>query len=98
MGCAHNRLTVIGSQRVIRSFEKTNWLRQLSGRHQEIYEQGARRAVWWFESDQTLRRLPRLSSKWPGLVFLLDYEDEKKRVKGLVKVLFGKMDHCEISY
>ena len=39
-----------------------------------------------------------VSRRWPGLVFLLDYEAERQRQKGLVKAQAGLMAVFQIEY
>jgi hypothetical protein len=58
-----------------------------------------RRYVFVFETDeQPLETLRNLSRRWPGLVFLLDYEIESKRTKGLLKAHAGRIASCRFDY
>ena len=55
--------------------------------------------TWQFDSAAPLPdRLRQLSRRWPGLVFLLDYEAERRRQKGLVKAQAGLMAVLQIEY
>ncbi len=91
------RLTVIGVKQDVAAFQRSHWLIQLQGRYQDPLELSPRRFVCVFETDgHDLSRLQKLSRRWPGLVFLLDYE--VRRIKGLAKAKGGELEHCEIGY
>ena len=95
----NNRLAVLGSKRQVGLFQKTNWVRRLRARHVELLENSPRRYTCQFETESAaLKSLMPLSRRWPRLTFLLDYEIEERRMKGLAKAQAGKLDHCEISY
>ena len=58
-----------------------------------------KRQVCQFETSKApVAQLQKLSQRWPGLTFLLDYEHETHRIKGLAKGKSGKVEHCEIGY
>jgi hypothetical protein len=39
-----------------------------------------------------------ISARWPSLVFLLDYDREETRFKGLARAKGGKLRHWRVSY
>ena len=91
------RLTVLGTQRELRRFHRRPWERTLRVRHLDPLELGRSRFGCQFETDGPgLKRLQRLSRRWPGLILLLDYE--LPRLKGLAKAKAGQVDHHEIHY
>ena len=95
----HNRLTVIGPRREVGRFQTSAWAKILRVRYLEPLEFSPRRFVCQFETNpHELRRLRALSRRWPGLVFLLDYEVPRSRTKGIAKTQAGKLEHCEIGY
>ncbi len=57
------------------------------------------RYVSIFETDEPpLEPLRKLSRRWPRLVFLLDYEIESERTKGLLKAQTGRIASCQLEY
>jgi hypothetical protein len=94
------RLTVVNSQRTSGLFAASSgWKRTLSAAHVEWLELAVHRDVCQFETDQLpVESLRRLSRRWPTLTFLLDYENELNRIKGLAKAKAGEVEHCEIGY
>jgi len=94
-----NRLTVIGPKGDVRRFLQSRWEQRLHGRHSELMENSPRRFVCLFESDEPpLDCLRRLSRCWPQLVFLLDWEVDSERLKGLAKSNAGRVEHWETTY
>ena len=95
----NNRLAVLGSKRQVGLFQKSNWERLLRARFAELLENSPGRFACQFETESaSVKSLSRLSRRWPWLTFLLDYQIEESRIKGLAKAQGGKLDHCEISY
>jgi hypothetical protein len=95
----HNQLTVMGPRIVLKEFLLTNWGKKLRAEYFDLIENSKTRFVGQFETTTVaLHRLTALSQAWPRLVFLLDYENEKSRIKGLAKAKSGELEHCEISY
>jgi hypothetical protein len=94
------RLTLLGSPWRLGQFEAgSNWKSRLKARHLELYECANQRQVWWFETDQSsLKALETLSRRWPDIVFLLDWEMETERIKGLAMVASGKVQEAQFSY
>ena len=93
------RLTVTGPRSQVRRFRKSQWNRLLKARHGDLLEALPGRTTWQFDSVAPLPdRLRQLSRRWPGLVFLLDYEAERQRQKGLVKAQAGLMAVFQIEY
>jgi hypothetical protein len=95
-----NRLTILTSRWRLGQFEaKSNWKSRLKARYLELYECANERQVWWFETDQTsLKALERLSRRCPDIVFLLEWEMETERIKGLALVARGKVQEAQFSY
>lgn len=99
VNCWHCRLTVVGSQARVERFQKSNWDRHLKARHGDLLENSPGRIAWQFDSTGSLLEpLRHLSRDWPRLVFLLDYEAEGQREKGLAKAQSGLMAHCQFEY
>ena len=93
------RLTVIGAKHEVQRFQNSAWQKTLCVRYPEPLEFSPRRFVCQFDTeDHDLRRLQRLSRRWPGLVLLLDFEIARHRIKGAAKAQVGELEHCEISY
>ena len=93
------RLTVIGTQRLLERLDRWNWSQRLRAKYVELWEHSKTRRVWLFQtfSPSPHVHLRSVSSRWPGLVFLLDYEDQPGGRKGLAKAVQGKVDHCEFT-
>ncbi|MGH7972622.1 MAG: hypothetical protein ACREIC_28245 [Limisphaerales bacterium] len=71
----------------------------MRARHGEWMENAPGRHVCSFETDEPpLEPLRNLSRRWPGLVFLLDYDSEEQRVKGLAKARAGILDSYRTEY
>jgi len=95
------RMTIVNSSRTAGLFaESSGWKRTLGAAHIEWLELAVHRDVCQFESDHEnpVESLKRLSRRWPTLIFLLDYENERNRIRGLVKAKAGEVEHCEIGY
>lgn len=95
-----NRLTILGQPPAVGAFAASPWLKALHGRHPEVYYLGKNRHEWWFESESQppLPELENLSRQWPDLVFLLEFDSEKNRVKGLAKVETGRVELARFVY
>jgi hypothetical protein len=78
-----SRLTVVGSAKDLKRFYREEpWMAQ--ARHIELLEHSPERHAWQFETDvPPVPLLRAMSREWAGLVFLLDYDCESERVKGL---------------
>jgi hypothetical protein len=95
----HNRLLVLGSKRQVNLFALSHWERMLRPQFGDWLEHSAGRFICQFETEgSVLPRIKRLSQRWPRLIFLLDSEDEAKRIKSLAKAKAGVLEQCEISY
>ena len=94
------RLTVIGPQESLERFNRSNWEQRLKAKHIDVWEHSKTRRVWWFQTVSSLqhRDLAYLSLRSPNLVFLLDYEDQRERVKGLIRARRGNIDQCQFSF
>jgi hypothetical protein len=94
-----NRLTGLGPKADLQRFLKSKWDKRLGARHGEWLENSSRRFVCVFDTDECpLEALRRLCGRWPKLVFLLDYEVECERLKGLAKADLGRLEHWETRY
>jgi hypothetical protein len=92
-----NRLTAIGTKSAVQRFQASAWEPILRARYGEPLEFSPGRFVGQFQTEgHDLRRLQRLSRRWPGLVLLLDFE--VRRIKGVAKAQAGELEHCEIRY
>jgi hypothetical protein len=96
----HNRLTMVGRARDLKPFdEKGRWPRKVKAQHVELMQFSPTRHVWLFETGTPpLESLKGLSVRWPSLTFLLEYDQQHKRVKGLVRARAGRLEHYRVSY
>jgi len=93
------RLTVIGTKGDVLRFQYSRWEKSLQARYTEPIEWPPRRFVCQFETiGCDLNQLQSLSRRWPRLVFLLDYEIRRRRVKGIVKAKAGELEHHLVRY
>ena len=96
---SNNRLTVLGPKAQLGRFLKGKWQQRLSARHGEWMENFPCRCVSIFETDEPpLESLQSLSRRWLRLTFLLDYEVEAERIKGLAKAKGGKLTHYRVTH
>jgi len=95
-----NRLTIIGPARDLNKFDRDErWLTVAGARHLELLEHSRERHAWQFETDAGPPEFLRvLSRQWQNLTFLLDYDCEVQRLKGLVKARNGRLRHYRVSY
>ena len=99
MTWCNNRLTVIGAQRQVQSFQKSTWATALGVKHGELLENSMGRFACQFETDDPpLESLKGLSRRWPTLTLLLDYEVQAKRLKGLAKAKAGTLMDHRVTY
>jgi hypothetical protein len=96
----NNWLTIVGPKATFERFDKDDaWEKVLRARHVEWLELSPTRHRCEFKTKgRILVELEKLSRLWPRVVFLLDYEWEPKRIKGLVKAKAGDLESCEINY
>ena len=95
-----NRLTVIGPARSLNAFGKDDrWAQDAGAKSFDVLEYAPRRHAWQFEADAPpVAWLRRESRRWPSLVFLLDYDCEQQRCKGLLKARHGRVTHHRVRY
>lgn len=95
-----NRLTIIGPAKDLNRFYRDkHWLTVAGARHLDLLEHSRARHAWQFETDPGPPVYLRvLSRQWHTLTFLLDYDCEVQRLKGLVKARNGRLRHCRVSY
>jgi hypothetical protein len=96
----NNWLAIVGPKTTVKRFDKNDaWEKVLGARHVEWLELSPTRHRCEFKTrGRLLIELQNLSRLWPRLIFLLDYEWEPGRSKGLVKARDGELESCEISY
>ena len=96
----NNHLTIIGPKATVKRFYNDDaWEKALGALHIEGLELCLTRHRCEFKTTgRILIELQKLSRLWPRLVFLLDYESEHERVKGLFKAKAGQTESCEIRY
>jgi hypothetical protein len=95
-----NRLTIVGPAKDLRRFYRDeHWMAEGGVRHFELLEHSPERHAWQFETDAPpLPFLRGISRQWPSLTFLLDYDCEDQRLKGLAKAKNGRVRHCRVTY
>jgi hypothetical protein len=94
------RLSVLGSKGMVAMFAgNQGWIKSLGARHIEWLELAAERHVCQFETElPPVKGLRKVSCRLARLTFLLVYEDEGNRIKGLAKAKSGQVEHCELAY
>jgi hypothetical protein len=94
-----NRLMIVGPARVLnRFFRDEQWMEAGSVRHIDLLQHSPNRHVWQFDTDTPpLPFLRSISRQWP-LTFLVDYDCEAERLKGLVKARNGRLRHYRVRY
>jgi len=95
-----NRLLVVGPARTLRAFTRDDrWTRGLGARSFDLLECAPQRHAWQFESDAPpVAWLRRESRGWPALMFVLDYDREARREKGLLRAKRGRVTHHRVRY
>ncbi len=95
-----DRLTVVGSASDLKQFgREEEWTAESGLRHVELLEHSTDRLAWQFETDEPpLKFLKTLSRRWRSLTFLLDYDWEDKRIKGLAKAKAGRLRNYSVTY
>ena len=99
-GYCNNRLIVVGPQTELKLFDENVSLKtELGACHGDLLECSATRTAWQFETNTPpLEPMKRLSIRHPRLTFLLDYEQQDQRIKGLAKTNKGRLIHHQVSY
>jgi len=95
-----NRLIIVGTRADVKACSESSWEQAIQAKHVELLEACPKRMAWQFETGAKppLHWLPEVSWRWPKLTFLLDYEEEKARFKGLAKAKSGAVEHYRINY
>ena len=95
-----NRVTVVGPAGDLKQFgRKEEWTAESGVRHVELLEHSTDRLAWQFETDEPpLKFLKTLSRRWRSLTFLLDYDWENSRIKGLAKAKAGRLKNHSVTY
>src|SRR4051812_24450638 len=95
-----NRLTIVGPRADIKACSELSWEAAVQAKHVELLETFPKRAAWQFETEteSPINWLAEISRCWPKLTFLLDYEQEEGRIKGLAKAKAGALEHYVITY
>ncbi len=96
----YRRLTVVGGKRGIQAFVQSNrWPKGFGARYIEPLELFPSRRVWQFESDRPpLEPMAAMSRRHPFLVFLLEYDQPPRRIKGLAKAKNGRLEHHQVRH
>ena len=94
-----NRLTVFGTKRELKQFQKCQWQKSLRGRYWLLQETMLTRFGCLFETQcSPILSLEALSKRWPDLVLLLQWENETTRIIGLVRAKAGKLEQFQVGY
>ena len=94
------RLTVLGPAKSLRALTARRVLRRFKARFPELLEHSKTRIAWQFETASSLLliEVKALSRANPALTFLIEYEQEERRTKGLGICKRGKLSHCLLHY
>ena len=94
-----NRLTIVGPSKDLKRFYRDGqWMSAAGAKHIELLEHSPGRHAWQFETDSPpLKFLRSISRQW-SLTFLLDYDCEAERLKGLAKARNGTVRHYRVTY
>jgi len=92
-------LTVVGPTGDLKQFDRNvEWTAELGARHIELLENSAERHSWQFETDEPpLKFLKTLSRRRRSLTFLLEYDWEDNRIKGLAKAKAGRLRNYPVT-
>ena len=94
-----NHLLVTGPGRDVRKFDQRDWRKEAGARHLELMQIAPGRLAWQFETlKPPLPFLRSVSRQWPRLTFLLTYDREDLRLKGLVKARNGRLRSSRFTY
>ena len=95
-----NRLTIVGPASDVKQFDRNvEWTAEFGARHVELLENSTERHSWQFETDEPpLKFLKTLSRLWRSLTFLLEYDWEESRIKGLAKAKTGRLSNYPVTY
>ena len=96
---SQNRLTIVGPAKELKRFyQYEQWMAAAGAKHIDLMEHSPGRHAWQFDTDRPPLSFLRSSSRqWP-LTFLLDYDCEAERFKGLVKARKGWVRHYRVTY
>jgi hypothetical protein len=94
------RLTLVGSARAVADFcNSQGWSRTMDAHHIDWLQLSPGRHVCEFETNLApVTQLQMLSHRWARLTLLLDYEDERNRIKGVARAKRGQIEHRKINY
>ncbi len=100
MDNCQNRLLVVALAGNLKDFDRdADWTAVAGAKHVELLERSAARHAWQFETAAPpLQFLRVLSRQWPSLTFVLDYDCEAKRLKGLARARNGRLIRQSITY
>ena len=92
------QLSIIGPARALRRFDaRAAWPRAM--RHPVLWRCSPDRHEWEFGSDRPcVGWLTKVSRFHPELVFLLQYDDERRRIRGLIRAGSGMTEHLHLIY
>jgi hypothetical protein len=94
------RLLIVGDEALLPGEAKIRaWIKKADGLYLELLEYDSERMAFQFETQgPPLRWLTSISRRHPSLTFLLDYDREERRSKGLAKAVRGQVEHFQVSY
>jgi hypothetical protein len=99
MEYSYNRLIVLGSKGLVRSFRKSRWEKILGAKYCELLENSPKRYICQYETDlppfETLRKLSR---QFPKLQLMLDWESVSHGAKGLLQAKGGQLALYRMEY
>ncbi len=95
-----NRLLVVGPASDLKALDRNEeWAEMAGAKYIELLEHSPTRHAWQFETEAPpLQFLRVISRRWPSLTFVLDYDREAQRLKGLVRARNGRLRHGRINY
>src|SRR3954468_9323489 len=95
----NNRLTIVGQESVLNSFEESAWKRGAQAKYTQLLELSPRTHCWQFETDSLppLEWMAKASLRRPTLTFVLEYDRLRTRRKGLAKARNGRLEHYTIK-
>ena len=99
MRCA-NALTILGARRSVKRFaEDEAWQQMLGARYVEwLVLSPGRHHCQFITRKHPAEPWREVSRRYPSLTFLLDYEIERMRLRGLIKAKAGEVTCCEINH
>jgi hypothetical protein len=97
--CQH-RLLVVGPASDLKALDRdADWTGIPGATDIVLQQHSPTRRVWQFVTEApALKSLRVISRRWPGLLFLLNYDCEDCRLVGLVRAKNGRLRHHRFKY